>query len=179
MNRSGLHSSSFVLLAVIFCSLLPTFCSSSLKAQPGKEHHFYRIYTVAENMYPKNTADHRVYAQQMDSVLNFVYNGILRDYKSDTAFIHSLRAAERAWLEFRDASVDAIMSSSRSADDATKAQCRAEYFSTITRRRIEELNLWYSGKPLRDGGGFGYAQENMCSTYHTETEQERLHEKQK
>ncbi len=178
MNHTGKLSISFPSPAIIVCCLLTLLCSSSLKAQPGREHHFYRIYTVAENMYPKNTADHRVYAQQMDSVLNFVYNGILRDYKSDTAFISSLRAAERAWLAFRDASLDAIMSSSRSADDATMAQCRAEYFSTITRRRIEELNLWYSGKPLRDGGGFGYAQENMCSTYHTENQQQQLHEKQ-
>jgi uncharacterized protein YecT (DUF1311 family) len=171
MKYSRLH---FLTCFVILSGFI--FCSG---ANGQMTHHFYRIYRVAENMYPKNSADHRLYAAEMDSVLNYVYNGILRDYKSDTAFTKSLRAAELAWLKFRDASLESIISSSRGTNDATIAQCRSEYFSTITRRRIEELNEWYSGTSLRNDGGMGYVPENLCSSYHTEKEQQLLHTKQK
>ena len=154
--------------------------SSATNAQSPKQHHFYRIYRMSESMYPlEYSGTHQEYAKKMDSVLNFIYNGIMRDYRKDKIFIRSLQQAQRAWIKFRDASLDAITSSHLSMDGMEGDECRWEYFSTITRRRIEELNLWYQGKPKNNDGGFGYIPDTNCSSYRTESQQDVLHGRSK
>jgi uncharacterized protein YecT (DUF1311 family) len=45
--------------------------------------------------------------QAADDALNRVYQAILSKYKDDRAFLEKLRTAQRAWLTFRDAELQA------------------------------------------------------------------------
>jgi uncharacterized protein YecT (DUF1311 family) len=46
--------------------------------------------------------------QKADKELNATYQKILKEYKTDTAFIKNLKAAQRIWVQFRDAEVKAL-----------------------------------------------------------------------
>src|SRR6187397_1373000 len=41
--------------------------------------------------------------QKADKELNSVYQNILKEYKSDTAFIKNLKITQKIWIQFRDA----------------------------------------------------------------------------
>ena len=180
---------SFKIIIGLSLSLCVLCGTRKAKAQESGRHHFYRIYRVADPLLPSddpsegttqsemNTSD---YPRKMDSVLNYMYNSILRDYKKDTAFINALKNAQRAWLKFRDAELLSIMPPSPPGERGSiEPLCSWEYKVAITRRRIEELNMWYHGTEEETGGGFEYVADNLCGSYKTSAEMKILHEKKK
>lgn len=90
-----------------------------------------------------NTSD---YPRQMDSLLNKIYRTILREYQGDTTFIRTFKASQRAWLTFRDAELQSIMPPRPIEEHGSiEGLCWWEYSVSITKRRIEELLMWYQG----------------------------------
>jgi uncharacterized protein YecT (DUF1311 family) len=143
-----------IISAVIVIELCSFFCVKNTHAQP---HEFYQVSRSAAKILPQdkestygdesqsqmNTSD---YPERMDSLLNIMYKTILADHESDTAFIRCFRASQRAWLKFRDAEIEAIMPPGPPEDQGSIAPlCYWEYKVSITKRRIEELMMWYNG----------------------------------
>src|ERR1700752_4324591 len=46
--------------------------------------------------------------EAVDKELNVTYQKILKEYKTDTAFIRNLKIAQKIWIQFRDAEVKAM-----------------------------------------------------------------------
>jgi hypothetical protein len=92
-------------------------------------------------------AQKHLYLTSTDSLMNTIYKFILHDYKSDTAFIPKFVFSQKIWMEYRDAELDAIMPP-RSEDEygAYQKICRLQYKVALTKRRIEELLVWYRGQ---------------------------------
>jgi uncharacterized protein YecT (DUF1311 family) len=84
--------------------------------------------------------------QKADEELNRTYNKILRVYKDDTEFIEKLRAAQRAWIAFRDAHIASIFPKSRQGEyGSVKPMCTCEILATFTSERTKVLNQWLTG----------------------------------
>lgn len=90
--------------------------------------------------------------KQADSELNEVYKAVLVKEGSNKAFAQKLRAAQRAWLAFRDAELDAMYA----CDNENQASCwgsmlplcRSSYMAGLTRNRTHRLReLLIEGPP--------------------------------
>lgn len=71
-----------------------------------------------------------------DKELNAVYAGLLK--KSNTIQQERLRAAERAWVEFRDANADFL--ASRAGPGTLAPLIRASALADMTQSRLQELS---------------------------------------
>jgi uncharacterized protein YecT (DUF1311 family) len=81
-----------------------------------------------------------------DKELNTVYKAILAEYKADTAFIHSLKAAQRLWIAFRDAELKLKYPASDTFEyGSVYPMCAALYLEQLTRQRSATLNVWLVG----------------------------------
>jgi len=88
--------------------------------------------------------------QEEDAKLNLVYQEILKRFKNDRVFIKKLRAAQRAWLKFRDAQFEAkfphiLDSRGQYNYGAVFPMCNRLYKAELTHERVEELRLWLDG----------------------------------
>jgi uncharacterized protein YecT (DUF1311 family) len=79
-----------------------------------------------------------------DAELNRVYQAILKKYKDDSRFIEKLRAAQRAWLAFRDAEFEAKFPAS-DGYGSIFPMCAAQYKAQLTRERVTRLREWLDG----------------------------------
>lgn len=84
-----------------------------------------------------------------DKQLNTVYKMILRQYAKDTRFIKNLKAAQRLWVQLRDADVAARFPQGGSYGSA-EPMCRAGYLETYTLERTKFLKTWLDGIPEGD-----------------------------
>ena len=94
----------------------------------------------------KATADF----QAADAEMNQVYTKILLLYKNDVPFIKSLRSAQRAWLVFRNAELDALYPVNPNEDrhliyGSVYPMCYANSKTELTRARTEQLRAWLKG----------------------------------
>src|SRR5687767_11940624 len=80
------------------CLLLPL----AARAQKPEADCFEKATTQLES----NDCAARQY-QEADAELNRVYKAILEKHKEDKLFVEKLRAAQRAWLTYRDAEIEA------------------------------------------------------------------------
>ncbi len=168
--------SMFVIIVFVFVTIAMV---DTAKAQ---EHNFFEISQTADSMLPLdesnaittqtalNTSN---YPDKMDSLLNFIYKSILHDYKQDTSFIRAFKASQKVWLKYRDAELKAIMPP-RAVDEplgSGESYCWWQYSVSITKRRIEELLMWYNGT-AHEG--------SMCShSYWSSGEIKEIREKKK
>jgi uncharacterized protein YecT (DUF1311 family) len=76
--------------------------------------------------------------------LNATYQGILKKYADDPAFIGRLRTAQRAWLKFRDAQLQMRFPPSNQAGSVAP-MCYASYKAELTQARTRELKVWLDG----------------------------------
>jgi uncharacterized protein YecT (DUF1311 family) len=84
--------------------------------------------------------------QKADTELNRTYNEILRVYKDDTEFIEKLKAAQRAWIAFKDAHLASIYpKSGKGAYGSVKPMCTCEILAEFTGERTKALNKWLTG----------------------------------
>ncbi|CAM3914306.1 lysozyme inhibitor LprI family protein [Mucilaginibacter galii] len=84
-----------------------------------------------------------------DKQLNTVYQMILRQYAKDTKFIKNLKAAQRLWIQLRDADVAAKFPQEGSYG-SVEPMCRAGYLEVYTLNRTKFLKVWLEGIPEGD-----------------------------
>ncbi|MGN7721393.1 lysozyme inhibitor LprI family protein [Chitinophaga sp. 22620] len=82
--------------------------------------------------------------QKAEKELNTVYQKILVQYKADTAFIRNLKAAQRIWLQLRNADVDAQFPPNPLQGSVTP-MCRSNAWTGITLDRTKYLKQWLEG----------------------------------
>ncbi len=79
--------------------------------------------------------------KKADQKLNLIYKKILTEYKEDTIFIRKLIIAQKAWLAFRDAHLDAYYPDTTSMFyGSVNPMCRCIILEELTKKRINELN---------------------------------------
>jgi uncharacterized protein YecT (DUF1311 family) len=81
-----------------------------------------------------------------DRELNAVYQQVLNKYAKDTVFVAKLKAAQKAWLAFRDAELAArFPDSDKSNYGSVYPMCADNELEAMTRKRTEELRVWLKG----------------------------------
>ena len=85
--------------------------------------------------------------KRADADLNRVYQQIFREYKADTLFLEKLKVAQRAWLSYRDAQIEALYPAPdpQLAYGSVHPMCRCEALKELTLRRRGELARWVKG----------------------------------
>src|ERR1700757_5109792 len=84
--------------------------------------------------------------QQADKELNITYQKILKEYKTDTAFIKNLKAAQRIWVQFRDAEVKALYPDREPGYyGSIQPLCKYNYLTEFTAERTKRLKTWLDG----------------------------------
>ena len=80
-------------------------------------------------------------ARKADSELNAVYNQLLSKLKSDQNATKKLRMAQRAWIAFRDAQLDALFpAEDKQAEYGTiSPMCYSQAATTMTKERTAQL----------------------------------------
>jgi uncharacterized protein YecT (DUF1311 family) len=85
-----------------------------------------------------------------DAELNGVYQQIRKRYRDEPQFLTKLRDAQRAWIAFRDAELEAIYpppasGSMQQAYGSMLPMCLAEQKARLTRERTAQLRRWLEG----------------------------------
>ena len=85
--------------------------------------------------------------QEADAEMNKVYQQVLNEYKSETAFIQKFKAAQRAWIAFRNAHVESLYPKPNKLAEygSVYPTCRCGAMSEITTARTELLKRWIKG----------------------------------
>lgn len=96
-----------------------------------------------------------------DVRLNKVYGQILQEYKTDTLFIKRLKEAQRAWLHFRDAQLEARFPTAKKSDKNAEygsiySECACFEMNELTKQRIAQLEAWLKGTEEGDVCGGSY-----------------------
>ena len=131
-----MKSKSAVLL-VVFLFLLLTGPGSS--AQKREEKAPKCLDTVQTQRDLNDSAGSE--SAKAERELNATYQGILKKYAGDPAFIGRLRTAQRAWLKFRDAQLEMRFPPSDLTGSA-EPMCYASYKAELTQARTRQLKVW-------------------------------------
>jgi uncharacterized protein YecT (DUF1311 family) len=84
--------------------------------------------------------------ESADVELNRIYQQILKDYQSDTAFIAKLKISQRIWIRFRDAELNMKFPDSNPGYyGSIYPECKALYLEELTRVRTKTLMVWLKG----------------------------------
>jgi uncharacterized protein YecT (DUF1311 family) len=84
-----------------------------------------------------------------DNELNIVFKKISTEYKDDTLFIKNLKAAQKIWIQFRDAEMKMKFPDANEYGSVLP-MCWSMYKEQLTRDRIKTLNEWLNGVPEGD-----------------------------
>jgi len=83
---------------------------------------------------------------QADQELNKVYATILNDYKTDAEFIKNFKAAQKLWIQFRDAEMKAkYPDRSEGYYGSMHPLCWSHYLTELTLERTKKLKVWLVG----------------------------------
>jgi uncharacterized protein YecT (DUF1311 family) len=90
-----------------------------------------------------------------DAELNRVYREIRRQYLGQPRFLEKLKLAQRAWIRFRDAELEALFPPTADGDPMTSygsiyPMCFAEAKERLTRERTAALRQWLDPVPEGD-----------------------------
>lgn len=79
-----------------------------------------------------------------DAELNRVYRQVLEARKADLEFVLKFKAAQRAWIVFREAEVQALFPAAdkRGAYGTVYPLCRWQALTELTRERTKQLKAW-------------------------------------
>jgi uncharacterized protein YecT (DUF1311 family) len=113
----------------LICLLLTTISLvAAAQTQTEMNEEAYKRYTAA------------------DKELNDTYRKILKEYKTDTAFVQSLKASQKIWIKFRDAEVK-VKYPERPPGYYGSIQplCQYSYLTDLTTARITTLKNWLDG----------------------------------
>jgi uncharacterized protein YecT (DUF1311 family) len=84
---------------------------------------------------------------KVDKEMNEAYARILEEYANDPQFITKLKAAQRAWLAFRDAELEAHYPrvDKQAEYGSAYPMCRCSEMQSLTEDRTKELKRWLKG----------------------------------
>jgi uncharacterized protein YecT (DUF1311 family) len=87
-----------------------------------------------------------------DADLNREYQQILQARKADLEFVLKFKAAQRAWIVYRDTHVQALFPAAdkRHAYGSVYPMCRWQVLSELTRERTKQLKAWTAPPPEGD-----------------------------
>ncbi len=87
-----------------------------------------------------------------DQNLNATYSKVLKDYANDAQFIAKLKQAQRAWVAFRNAELEARFPKADKQAEYGSAYptCRCSVLTELTLQRTKELKVWADGIPEGD-----------------------------
>ncbi len=105
---------------------------------------------LAQWLAAQTQADMNIEAYQnlkkADDTLNAVYNDVLSKYSKDSLFIKNLKAAQRLWINFRDAELDMKYPDYPIPHYGSfQPVCRARYLQMLTEQRTVTLKQWLAG----------------------------------
>ena len=82
--------------------------------------------------------------QKADKKLNAVYQQVLKQHQDDANFTTRLRKAQRAWLAFRDAEMEAIYPAANKQAEygSIYPMCNCLEQTALINQRIEQLSDW-------------------------------------
>jgi uncharacterized protein YecT (DUF1311 family) len=83
--------------------------------------------------------------RKVDAELNALYQLILTDYADDPKFIEKLKIAQRAWVKFRDAEMEALFPPHNEDPNfygSVQPMCESNWLVILTKQRIEQLKKW-------------------------------------
>ena len=107
-------------------------------------------FSFSQTQLEMNEAEHKK-TIKADQELNQVYHAVLNEYKSDTAFIKSLKASQKVWVQFRDAEMK-IMYPDREPGyyGSIHPMCWSMYKTELTKERTKKLRRWLTGQEEGD-----------------------------
>jgi uncharacterized protein YecT (DUF1311 family) len=81
--------------------------------------------------------------------MNRLYHRILEERAWDETFIVAFKAAQEAWLAYREAEHDAQFPPPQTnvRDGSVYPMCAASFAEAMIRQRIERLREWIDGEP--------------------------------
>jgi uncharacterized protein YecT (DUF1311 family) len=90
--------------------------------------------------------------RKADQELNRTYQQILKEYRTQTAFLQSLKAAQKLWIQFRDAEMKARYPATNSLLEYGSffPVCYSNGMEELTKARTKQLRLWLTGIPEGD-----------------------------
>ena len=78
--------------------------------------------------------------------INAVYQQILQQYSTDKEFVTNLKAAQRLWIQFRDAEIKArYPNQTPGYYGSVYLTCVSDLKTQLTNERIKTLKLWLTG----------------------------------
>ncbi len=83
--------------------------------------------------------------KKADAALNSVYKKVMKKYASDTAFLKNLKAAQRLWIQFRDAELKMKYPATPSEYGSVLPMCQSIYLIDLTNTRTATLQIWLDG----------------------------------
>ena len=82
----------------------------------------------------------------IDKKLNDVYRQILLVYDDDKVFIKNLKAAQYAWVIFKEAHLASRFPDERKRNyGSVYPMCKCDLLTDITKARVEDLKIWLIG----------------------------------
>ena len=92
-----------------------------------------------------NEREHKKYVE-VDRELNSTYQKILKEYKSYTIFIKHLKAAQKLWVQFRNAEMKMKYPERETGYyGSVQPMCWSIYLTQLTTERINVLKQWLVG----------------------------------
>ena len=87
--------------------------------------------------------------KKADAALNDTYKKIQTEYSKDTLFLQKLKSAQRAWVAYRDAHLEALYpAADKQAEYGSMyTTCRCSALEELTEQRTKELQKWLDGVP--------------------------------
>jgi uncharacterized protein YecT (DUF1311 family) len=87
--------------------------------------------------------------KKADAALNDTYKKIQTEYSKDTLFLQKLKSAQRAWVAYRDAHLEALYpAADKQAEYGSMfTTCRCAALQEVTEQRTKELQKWLDGVP--------------------------------
>lgn len=82
-----------------------------------------------------------------DAEMNSVYRQVLSKYKSESLFLEKLKAAQRAWIAFRDAHLESLYPAPNKQQTygSVNPMCRCGVLADLTMERTKQLKQWLNG----------------------------------
>jgi len=87
--------------------------------------------------------------RKADQELNRTYQQILKEYRTKTVFLQSLKAAQQRWLQFRDAEMKARYPAANTQFEYGSffPVCYSNGLEELTKARTKQLRVWLTGLP--------------------------------
>jgi len=87
--------------------------------------------------------------RKADQELNRVYQQIFKEYRTQPAFLQSLKTAQQRWLQFRDAEMKARYPAANTQVEygSIFPVCYSSGLEELTKARTKQLRLWLTGLP--------------------------------